>query len=112
LKFSLAVKRVLKKDESDFISCIAWAKTAEIMHQYLHKGSLIGVSGRIQTGSYDNQKGNKVYTSDVIVDTFNFLESKNTRNIDRANERAVLNDDHPPLANADDFDISDEDLPF
>lgn len=79
-KFTLAVNRRFKQPgqpDADFISCTAFGKTADIMCQYLHKGSLIGVTGRIQTGSYDNQQGQRVYTTDVIIDNFEFLESRN-----------------------------------
>lgn len=77
--FTLAVDRQFKKSdqpEADFISCVAWNKTADLMVQYLHKGSLIGVEGRIQTRSYDNQQGQKVYVTEVITDSVQFLEPK------------------------------------
>ena len=77
--FTLAVDRQFKKSdqpEADFISCVAWNKTADLMAQYLHKGSLIGVEGRIQTRSYDNQQGQKVYVTEVITDSVQFLEPK------------------------------------
>ena len=76
LSFTLAVNRRKKDDPADFISCKAFGKTAEVMSQYLKKGSLIGVTGRIQTGKYQNKDGNTVYTTDVMVDNFEFLESK------------------------------------
>lgn len=71
-KFTLAVARRFKKDEADFINCIAFGKTAEIMAQYLAKGSQIAVTGSIQTGSYEAKDGSKRYTTDVIVDSFDF----------------------------------------
>lgn len=81
LRFNVAVnRRVVKEDgkrDADFISCVAWNKTAEIIIQYLKKGSLIGIEGRIQTGSYDREDGTKAYTTDVIVENFDFLEKKN-----------------------------------
>lgn len=81
LRFNVAVNRkVVKEDgarDADFISCVAWNKTAEIITQYLKKGSLIGIEGRIQTGSYDREDGTKAYTTDVIVESFDFLEKKN-----------------------------------
>lgn len=80
LRFNIAVNRkVVKEDgtkDADFISCVAWNKTAEIITQYLKKGSLIGIEGRIQTGSYDREDGSKAYTTDVIVESFDFLEKK------------------------------------
>jgi single-strand DNA-binding protein len=76
LSFTLAVNRRKKDDPADFISCKAFGKTAETMANYLRKGSLIGVTGRIQTGKYDNKEGRTIYTTDVIVNEFEFLESK------------------------------------
>ena len=78
--FTLAVNRTSKKDgqqDADFINCVAWNKTAELMAQYLHKGSLIGVEGRIQTRSYENQQGQKVYVTEVLVNMIQFLGSRN-----------------------------------
>lgn len=75
-RFTLAVDRPTKKDEADFISCVAFGKTAEAIEKYLNKGSKIAVEGRIQTGSYTNKDGQKVYTTDVIVERFDFCESK------------------------------------
>lgn len=74
--FTLAIKRDNGKDETDFISCIAYNKTAELVSKYLDKGSKISIEGRIQTGSYENKEGKKIYTTDVIVDKVEFLNSK------------------------------------
>ena len=74
--FTLAVKRETKNDETDFISCVAYNKTAELISKYLDKGSRISIEGRIQTGSYENKEGKKIYTTDVIVDKIEFLNSK------------------------------------
>lgn len=63
--------------DADFINCVAWNKTAELMAQYLRKGSLIGIEGRIQTRSYDNQQGQKVYITEVLVNMIQFLGSRN-----------------------------------
>ncbi len=79
LRFSLAVDRRIKQPggpEADFISCVAFGKTADNMARFLHKGSLIAVEGSIQTGSYINQQGAKVYTTDIIANHVQFLESK------------------------------------
>lgn len=81
LTFTLAVNRQFKQEgqpESDFILCKAFKKNAENMANHLSKGSLIGIEGRIQTGSYEGQDGKRVYTTDVMVDAFTFLESKAT----------------------------------
>jgi len=78
-RFTLAVDRRFKKEgeqEADFISCIAFRKTAEFLQNYCHQGTKICVSGSIQTGSYTKQDGTKVYTTDVIVDNAEFAQSK------------------------------------
>lgn len=80
IKFNLAVPRQFKNQngerETDFINCVAWRKTAELIAQYFKKGSQIGISGRIQTGSYDKEDGTKVYTTDVIVEDITFIDKK------------------------------------
>ena len=77
--FSLAVDRRYKKEgqpTADFISCVAWGRTAETIGQYCAKGKKIGVEGRIQTRTYETNDGSKRYVTEVIVDSFEFLESK------------------------------------
>ncbi len=73
-RFTLAVNRQ-KKGEADYINCVAFGKTAEVIGKYCSKGSQIGVTGHIQTGSYTKQDGTKVYTTDVIVDKMDFCGS-------------------------------------
>ena len=76
--FNLAVDRRLKKEgeaTADFISCKAFGKTAEFIQKYFHKGMKMGVSGRIQTGSYEKD-GQKRYTTDIIIEEVEFLEKK------------------------------------
>lgn len=79
-RFNLAVNRsFLNADgerEADFISCVAWRKTAELIHKHFKKGSEIGLSGRIQTGNYEKENGDKVYTTDIIVEEITFIGSK------------------------------------
>lgn len=78
-RFTLAVDRRFKKEgqeNTDFISCVAFGKSAEFSEKYLKKGTKIVLSGRIQTGSYNDKNGNKVYTTDVISETLEFAESK------------------------------------
>ena len=78
-RYTLAVDRSFKRDgepTADFISCVAFGKQAEFLQKYAHKGLKLGVTGRIQTGSYTKQDGTKVYTTDVIVDSQEFVESK------------------------------------
>ncbi|MDM5333413.1 single-stranded DNA-binding protein [Ureibacillus composti] len=79
-RFTVAVNRTFSNQqgerEADFISCLAWRKQAENLANFMKKGSLIGLDGRIQTGSFDGTDGKKVYTTDVITDSIQFLESK------------------------------------
>ena len=79
-RFTLAVERDYKKEgeerAADFINCLAFGKTAEFIERYFGKGSMIAITGRIQTGSYTNQEGQKVYTTDVIVDKVSFTGEK------------------------------------
>ncbi|MGG7215318.1 single-stranded DNA-binding protein [Clostridium nigeriense] len=76
-RFSLAVTRPFKKDETDFINCIAFGKTGETIAQYLTKGRQVAIAGRIQTGSYDAKDGTKRYTTDVVVESFEFIGNSN-----------------------------------
>lgn len=80
-RFTVAVDRRFKRDNSqqtaDFISCVAFGKTAEFFERYIKQGSKICVEGRIQTGSYTKPDGSKVYTTDVVVENAEFAESKN-----------------------------------
>lgn len=82
-RYTLAVDRRRKAKEgeqsADFISCVAFGKAGEFVEKHLHKGTKIVVSGRIQTGSYTNRDGQKVYTTDVVVDDQEFAESKNSQ---------------------------------
>lgn len=79
-RFTLAINRMKTKDNqdpgADFPSCVAFGKTAETIGNYLHKGNLVAVEGRLQTGSYTGQDGVKRYTTDVILDRFEFCERK------------------------------------
>lgn len=78
--FTVAVNRQFTNQngerEADFVNCVAWRKTAETLANFTRKGSLIGLEGRIQTRSYENQQGQRVYVTEVVVDTFSMLESK------------------------------------
>ena len=77
-KFTLAVDRRSKSEtrQADFISCIAFGKTAESLSKYVHQGTKLAVCGRLQTGSYTKNDGTKVYTTDVVVNEWEFCESK------------------------------------
>lgn len=108
-RYTLAVDRKYKKEgeqAADFINCVAFGKNGEFAEKYLHKGLKIGVSGRIQTGSYEKD-GVKHYTTDIVVEEHDFCESKNAGGNSASN---------PTPADADGFmeipdDIAD-DLPF
>lgn len=79
-RFRLAVTRPFKKDETDFINCIAFNKRAETIAQYLTKGRQLAVTGSIRTGSYDAKDGTKRYTTDIVVDSFEFIGQGNNNN--------------------------------
>ena len=111
-RYSLAVDRRFKKDgdeqTADFINCIAFGKAGEFAEKYFRKGAKIAVVGRIQTGSYTNKDGQKVYTTDIVVEEQEFAESKNSGSSDN-NQSAAAN------KNTDFMNIPDgidEELPF
>lgn len=79
-RFTLAVTRQFKKDEVDFINCVAFGKTGETIAQYLTKGRQAAVVGNIKTGSYDAKDGTKRYTTDIVVDSFEFIGQGNNNN--------------------------------
>ena len=83
-RFTLAVDRRFKKQgddqTADFINCVAFGRTAEFAEKYLHQGTKVVGCGRIQTGSYTNKDGQRVYTTDVVLDEVEFAESKNSSN--------------------------------
>lgn len=105
--FTLAVNRQFTnaqgEREADFIQCVIWRKSAENFNKFTHKGSLVGIDGRIQTRSYDNQQGQRVYVTEVVVDNFALLDSKGG---------SQTKSDDPFANNGAPIDISDEDLPF
>ena len=117
-RFSIAVSRRFKNAEgvyeADFINCVAFGKTAEFIGKYFSKGSMIGVTGRIQTGNYTNKDGQKVYTTDVVVEECEFAESKNAA----GDNSGFTPSDRPSPSSAagDGFmnipDGIDEELPF
>ena len=78
-RFSLAINRKFKTNgqyEADFPNCVAMGKAAEFVEKYFHKGDMIALDGHIQTGSYTNKDGNKVYTTDVFAENVEFAQSK------------------------------------
>ena len=109
-RFSLAVNRRFKNKEgnydADFINCVAFGKTAEFIEKYFTKGMAIGITGRIQTGSYTNKEGQKVYTTDVVVEETEFVESKNKgTSVNVPNNNANSNSDFEET-------VSDDEMPF
>ena len=90
-RFTLAVPRKYNKDETDFINCIAFGKTAEIISQYVTKGRQLGVHGEWRTGSYDAQDGTKRYTNDCMVTDFTFVGSSDSNNNGGSNSGANNN---------------------
>lgn len=118
-RYSLAVDRRMRRDgneqTADFISCVAFGRQGEFAEKYLHKGTKIAISGRIQTGSYTNREGRKVYTTDIVVEDHEFVESRNSSgntNTSAANTSSSA----APTIDADGFmnipDGIDEELPF
>lgn len=115
-RYTLAVDRRYKRDgdtNADFIGCVAFGKNAEFVEKYLHQGIKIMLTGRIQTGSYINREGRKVYTTEVVVDEHEFAESKsakdgNTRQGSH-NKAALSSEDGQGFMNIPD-DV--DDLPF
>lgn len=100
-RYTLAVDRRFKRDgepTADFINCIAFGKTAEFAEKYYHQGIKICISGRIQTGSYTNREGQKVYTTDVVVEEQDFAESKSSGS-NQVNTAASVQPGYTPAPN-------------
>lgn len=128
VSFTVACDRRVKTEgqpTADFINTVAWNKTADIVAQYTHKGSLVGVEGRIQTRSYDDATGKRVYVTEVVADSVQFLESKSASASNAAaytpNDSA--NQGYQPdnsasqsyssdFQSSDTLDIASDDLPF
>ena len=116
-KYTLAVDRRFKRDgepTADFIRCVVFGKPAEFTEKYFRKGTKICISGRIQTGSYTNRDGQKIYTTDVIVEEQDFAESKSTA---AQNNIQAGPSPYGPAPDPDGFmnipdGIDDEELPF
>lgn len=107
---------------ADFINIVAFSNRAETMSKYLTKGSQIAIDGRIQTGSFDGADGKKVYTTDVVVENFQFLDSKGSRNTDTVSEPMEsdnFKEEDTTVDSSDPFadfgakiEVSDSELPF
>lgn len=115
-RFTLAVDRKYKKkgeDDTDFISCVAFGNRGEFAEKYLRQGVKIVVCGHIQTGSYTNRDGRKVYTCDVVVDEYDFAESKSVSQSQAVNTQPAP--EPTPQGYSDGFmdvDLSSDELPF
>ncbi|MGI6511908.1 MAG: single-stranded DNA-binding protein [Catenisphaera adipataccumulans] len=139
LSFTLAVGRRSPQPgqpDADFINCVAWSKTAELMAQYLHKGSMCAVEGRIQTRNYENNQGQRVYVTEVVAESVQFLDSRSSANTgyqqsgnnyansyrsDNRSQNSSQNFQQPAQNNSfedfsddqnDTLDIASDDLPF
>lgn len=136
VNFTVAINRTYTnangEREADFINCVAWGRTADNMASYVSKGALIGVDGRIQTRTYDNANGQKVYVTEVFADNVQFLESKGANTQQQQNysqPRAQQSNQQSNQQSSNDFfadfnqdnssndilsglDISDDELPF
>ena len=114
--FTLAVNRTFKNEngerEADFINCVMWRQQAENLANWAKKGALIGITGRIQTRSYDNQQGQRVYVTEVVAEQFQLLESKGQGNQGQQRQAQQQAPDFSRSANTNPLDISDDDLPF
>ena len=117
LQGTLAVNRNFKNEngdrEADFINCVMWRQQAENLANWAKKGALIGITGRIQTRSYDNQQGQRVYVTEVVAEQFQLLESKGQGN-QQGQQRQTQQQapDFSRNTNANPLDISDDMLPF
>ena len=114
--FTLAINRTFTnangEREADFINCVVFRKQAENVNKFLFKGSLAGVDGRLQSRSYENQEGRRVFVTEVVADNVHFLEPKNSKSgqSSKGNDQPVGNN---PFQNTNGpIDIGDEDLPF
>lgn len=112
-RYTLAVDRRIKQEgqqNTDFIGCVAFGKSAEFAEKYFTKGTKIAITGRIHTGSYTNREGKKIYTTDVVVEDQEFAESK------AAGNQGRQQDPQQPEVDSDGFmnipDGIDEELPF
>lgn len=107
--FTVAVNRPFKntqgENEADFINCVAFGKQAENLANYMKKGSMVGVEGRIQTGSYENKEGRRIFTTDVMANQITFLESRKSDQPKQQQQQPKQEDMQP-------MDIDDSQLPF
>lgn len=127
--FTIAVNRPFSNQqgdrEADFINCVVWRRPAENLANYMKKGSLIGVDGRVQTRNYEGQDGKRVFVTEIVADSVQFLETKgtkgggnqqsdgyqNSQNNNNQHQQNSVPTDQNPVPNHL-IDIEDDDLPF
>ncbi len=125
VNFSLAVNRQYNREQTDFINCVAWRNQADFIGNYIKKGALLGIDGRIETGSYTNQDGQKVNTFTVVCDSVQALEPRGQRvtggfeQPTYSQEPPAFSQPQPAQFESEDFeddapalDIANDDLPF
>lgn len=125
VSFTLAVNRTFKnangEREADFINCVIWRQAAENFANWVKKGALIGITGRIQTRNYENQQGQRVYITEVIAENFQMLESRNQQQGQQqaqpkqAKQQSSTPDfgrDSDPFSSDSPMDLNSDDLPF
>ncbi len=128
VSFTIACNRRVPSQgqDADFINCVAWNKTADFMAQYVKKGALLGLEGRIQTRSYDDKDGKRVYVTEVVADSVQFLESKKAAaehgsyapqepmqpDMGYTPDQPAANSFDADFSSADTLDIASDDLPF
>lgn len=118
VRMSVAVNRRFKKDgepSADFINCVAFGKTGEFISKYFNKGKMIGIVGRIHTNSWTDNNGQKRYSTEVLIEEAEFLESKSASESYTNNEPAKPNNE--PIKNSEEFysvedGVDDDSLPF
>jgi len=115
-RFTLAVNRQFNNQDgqrdADFINVIVWRKQAETICNFFDKGNQIAIEGRLQTGSYDDKDGKRVYTTDVVLDTFHFIESKAARANSSSSNVTPYDYQEAPVYDAPANDVNIEDDPF
>ena len=130
--FTIACNRPFKnkdtgESEADFINCVVWRKTAESLANYMKKGSMIGVDGKLQSRTYDDKDGKKVFVTEVLAESIQFLDSKGTQNKEGQSQqpspydyneqahqapRQTQQQSNPFQGNGEQVNIQDDDLPF
>ena len=113
--FTLAVNRQFTNQagerEADFINCVIWRKNAENFANLTRKGSLVGITGRIQTRNYENKEGQRVYVTEVVAENFALLESKKDSDTQQSTRQLQRHND-PFANNGESYEIDSDSLPF